>query len=137
VRPRRQSVQVRSSGRLTRGGEREKRGEQEAVRVSSLLIGIQFRKRHALPTSRARPQQKKAFDTVGMVKRQLLCDHAAQRKPHDIELVQSEGIAERHGMPRHLQGGAGRFAPGTCDPGIVEQDDVVIGGSQSSRFPVK
>ena len=92
------------------------------------LLGGEFCERHALAAPRARRQQKNPFDTVGVVQRQLLCDHAAERKPDDIELVQSEGIVERQGMPRHRQDGFGRFAPGTSDPGIVKEDDVVIGG---------
>lgn len=63
-----------------------------------------------------------------MVKRQLLGDHAAERKAHDMKLLQSERIAKRQSMLHHLQDGVRRFARGTGDLGIVEQDDVVVGG---------
>jgi hypothetical protein len=69
--------------------------------------------------------------------RDHLGDHAAQREPEEVDLIEAEGTDEGHGVPRHLLDGRRRGPTGGTDTAIVEGEPgtvkAIAGANLSGR----
>ena len=72
--------------------------------------------------------QDQSAGQVGALDGDLLGDQAAHRVAEQVRGLQAQGVDERRGVGGHLLDGVRDDAAGGGDSGVVEQDDLAVGG---------
>ena len=92
-------------------------------------------KRRVAPTGMGRAEDER-LNPCRVTKRNLLGDHAAEREPVEMDVVDLEVVEDRDGVVRHRLGGVGvsqRLR--LSDPAMVEGDHPHRTGERVDRTP--
>src|ERR1700732_4428060 len=71
-----------------------------------------------------------------MAQGQLLRNHSAKRKAHNVNGLQTQRPQESDAMWRHLRDGWGRFSPGSAHTCVIKQNDLLISRERVRDFRV-
>ena len=90
------------------------------------LIDRELVKDHSFPAPRPGAEQDDPPDHVRVFEAELLRDHAAERKAHDVKPRQVERAAELDTVLGQCRDGRRRLAGGAADAGIIDEDQVAF-----------